>query len=92
MQQQLKNHEKFYMIMIDFDQWGELNHNPNTPYIPGQPYRTLIVSGTGEGNTNALLNLTKHQRTEIEKIYLYINPLECQKKVKIKKFQSFNGR
>ena len=40
----------------------EINHTPNWPYIPG----------LGSGKTNVLLNLIKHQRPHIDKIYLYV--------------------
>ena len=32
-------------------------HNPNWPEIPDNPYRLLVVGGSGFGKTNALLNL-----------------------------------
>ena len=45
-------------------------HNPNWPEVPEDPYRILIVRGSGFGNTNALLNLTNNE-PDIDKIYLY---------------------
>ena len=36
-------------------------HNEKWPYIPGHPYRILIIGGSGSGKTNALLNLIKEQ-------------------------------
>ena len=57
----------------------EINHNPNWPYIPDHPYRILIISGSGSGKTNVLLNLIKHQRPDIDKIYLYVkNTIESK--------------
>ena len=47
-----------------------INHNPNWSYIPDHPYRILIVGGSGSGKTNLLLSLVKHQRADIDKIYL----------------------
>ena len=44
-------------------------HNPNWPEVPEDPYRILIVRGSGFGNTNALLNLTNNE-PDIDKIYL----------------------
>ena len=38
--------------------------------IPDRPYKILIISGSGSGKTNALLNLTNNQ-LDIDKIYLY---------------------
>ena len=60
-----------------YDQSVEINHNSNWPYIPDHPYRTLIFGGSGSGKTNVLLNLIKHQRPDIGKIYLDIkDPFE----------------
>ena len=38
--------------------------------IPGHPYRTLIIGGSGSGKTNLLLNLIENQ-PDIDNIYLY---------------------
>ena len=35
----------------------------------------LIIRGSGPGKTNALLNLIKHQRPDIDELYLYIKVL-----------------
>ena len=45
--------------MKNYDQLVEIGHNLNWPFIPDHPYRILIISGTGSGKTNALLNLIK---------------------------------
>ena len=57
-------------MMKNYDESVEINHNPNYPYIPEHPYRILIIGGSGRGKTNVLLNLIKHQRPDIDKIYL----------------------
>ena len=57
------------------DQSVEINHNPNCLYILDHPYRILIVGGSGSGKTDVLLNLIKHQRPDIDKIYLYVKDL-----------------
>ena len=49
-------------------------HNENWPYIPDHPHRILIISGSGSGKTNTLLNLINEQR-DIAKIYLYSKDL-----------------
>ena len=38
----------------------EKNYNPNRPYISDHCYGILIISGSGSGKTNVLLNLIKH--------------------------------
>ena len=57
----------------------EINYNLNWPYIPDHSYRILIIGGSGSGKTNVLLNLVKHQRPDIKKIYLYVkDPFESK--------------
>ena len=64
-------------MMKNYDESVEINHNRNWLYIPDHPYRILIIGSSGSGKTNVLLNLIKHQRPDIDKIYLYIKyPLE----------------
>ena len=67
--------------MINFDDYTNENiieHNSKWPYIPDQPYRILIISGSGSGKTNALLNLINNQ-PDIDKIYLYAkDPYEAK--------------
>ena len=54
-------------------------HNLNKLYISYQLYRILIIGGSGSGKTNVLLNLIKHQRPDIDKIYLYVkDPFESK--------------
>ena len=54
--------------MKNYDESVEINHNSYWPYISDHPYRILIIGGLGLGKTNALLNLKKHQRPDIDKI------------------------
>ena len=70
-------------MMKNYDQWVEINHNPNWPYIPDHPYRILIIGGSGSGKTNVLLNLIKHQRPDP----LYIKD-PCESKYELR----INGR
>ena len=58
-------------MMKKYDQSVERNHNPNRPYIPDYPYGILIIGDSGSDKTNVLLNLIKHQRRDIGKIYLH---------------------
>ena len=56
--------------MINFDEYTNENiieHNSKWPYIP-DPYRILIIGGSGSGKTNELLNLINNQ-LDIDKIY-----------------------
>ena len=59
-------------MMKNCHQSVKINHNPNCPYIPDHPYRILVIDGSGSGKANTLLNLIKHQRPDIDKIYLYV--------------------
>ena len=54
--------------MKTYDQSFEINHNPNWPYIPDNPYRIWIIGGSGSGKTNVLLDSIRHQRADIDKI------------------------
>ena len=50
--------------MITFDDLQNENkteHNLKWPCIPDDPYRILIIRGSGSGKTNALLNLINNQ-------------------------------
>ena len=50
--------------MINFDEYVNENitkHSKSWPYIPDNPYRILIIGGSGSGKTNALLNLIENQ-------------------------------
>ena len=63
--------------MISFDEYTNKNnkkHNPNWPYIPDHPCRTLIIGGSGSVKTNTLLNLIENH-PDIDKIYLYVKDL-----------------
>ena len=60
--------------MKNYDELIEINYKPNWPYIHDPIYRILIIGGSGSDKFNALLNL-KHQRPDIDKIYLYVKDL-----------------
>ena len=66
-------------MIKNFDQSVEINHNPNWPYISEHSYRILIIGGSRSGRTDVILNLIKHHRPNIDKIYLYIkDPVESK--------------
>ena len=63
--------------MINFDDYVDENktkHNKNWLHTPDDPYRILVIGGSGSGRTNALLNLIDNQ-PGIDKIYLYVKVL-----------------
>ena len=53
-------------------------NNKKWSYIPDHPYRILILSGSGSGKTNALLNLLNEQH-DIDKMYVYARDLNKPK-------------
>ena len=62
-----------------YDESVEIKHNPNWLYINDHSYRISIIDGSGSGKTNMLLKLIKHQRPDINKIYLFFNnPFESK--------------
>ena len=62
-------------IMKNYDESVEINDNP---------YRILLIGGVGSWKTNVLLNFIKHQRPNIDKIYLYVkDPLKSRHKLLI---------
>ena len=64
-------------MMKNHDQSVEINHNPNRPGIPDHLYIILTVGSSRSGRTNVLLNFIKHQRPDIDKIYLCVkDPFE----------------
>ena len=66
--------------MINLDKIVNNNneeHSEKWPYIPNDPYRILIIGGSGSGKTNALLHLINEQK-DIDKIYLYAKDLSEQ--------------
>ena len=58
------------MMMENYEESVGLNHNPDWPYIPSHTCRVLIISGSGSGKINVLLNLIKHQQPDTDKIYM----------------------
>ena len=54
------------------------NHDEKWPYIPDNPYRILIIGGSGSRKTKTLLNSINGQK-DIGKIYLYARDLSESK-------------
>ena len=67
--------------MFNFDyitKLGIKEHNPNWPEIPDNPYRILMIVGSGMKKINALLNPINLE-PGIDKIYLYAkDPYEAK--------------
>ena len=55
--------------MESYNESIEINQSPNGPYIPVNLYNILIIGGSRSGKTYVLLNLRKHQKLDIDKIY-----------------------
>ena len=60
------------MMMKNYDESVEINHNPSWPYIRGHAYRILIIDGPESGKTKVFLKLIKHNWPDVDKIYLYV--------------------
>ena len=63
--------------MINLDNIVNNNNEQNNekwPNIPDQPYRILIIGGSGSGKTNNLIHLI-NEKSNIHKIYLYAKDL-----------------
>ena len=72
----------------DYANENKIQHNLKWQYIPNQPYRILIIGGSGSGKTNALLNLINNQ-PDIDTIYLYAkDPYEAKYQFLINKRDS----
>ena len=62
-----------------YDQSAAINHNQDWLYILDHPFRISIIGCSGPGKTNALCNLTKSEKLDNEKTYLYVKgPQESQ--------------
>ena len=46
----------------------QLKHNPNWPQILDDPYRIILIGGSGSGKTNSFFNLINLQ-SDIDSIY-----------------------
>ena len=77
--------------MINFDSYVNENKtelNENWPYIPHNPYRILIIGGSGSGKISILLNFIDNQ-PDIGEIYLYAkDPYEAKYQYLINKRES----
>ena len=65
-------------IMIKFDKVTKENrqeHNQSWSQIADHPYKTLVVQRFGSGETNGLVNLIHHNKSDdfIDKISLHVS-------------------
>ena len=69
----ITNDEKPCNIFVDYEKFRwisvKINQKRNWPYISNYLYRILIMSGSRSDKSNMLLNLIKHQRPDVDKIY-----------------------
>ena len=47
---------KKWLTLITLDKKKQ-EQNPNWPQIPGDPYRIIVIGGSGSGKINSLFNL-----------------------------------
>ena len=66
---------KWNLKKIKYDQSVEINHYPNSPYLPNHTYRILIIDDSESGKTNVLLNLIKNQGPYTDNIYSNVRDL-----------------
>ena len=65
--------------MENQDESVEINPSLNWSYIRDHPNRILIIGSSRSGETKVLLNVTKHERQDIDKIFLYVkDPFESK--------------
>ena len=57
-------------------------HNLKWPYIPDHPYGILIVSGSGSGKTNPLLNFNKQTSQMLIK-YICMQKIHMKQNINI---------
>ena len=51
------------------------NYIPKWLYFPDHPWKISFIGGSGWGKNDVLLNLIKHQYTDIDKINFYVKDL-----------------
>ena len=77
----LRKYVKSFLKIISFNDVTKetiKQHNLDWLHIPDQPCKILIISGSGSGKTNALLELVNDQ-ADIDKICLYAkDPCEAK--------------
>ena len=71
--------------MKNYDESVDITHNQNSLYIPDYLYRILILGFSRSSTANVLLNLIKHQKPDVDKIYLHLkDPIESKYQLLIK--------
>ena len=65
-----KNQDTKRLTLIMLRRENKAQHNLKWPFILDHSFRVLILSSSGSGKINTLLNLINHQ-PNIDKMYLY---------------------
>ena len=66
--------------MKNYDKSIEINRIPNWSYIPDHLYRNLIIYGLGSDKTIVLMNLIKHQRSNVKK-FIYFSSIHLDQSI-----------
>ena len=67
-------------MMKNYDKSIEINRIPNWSYIPDHLYRNLIIYGLGSDKTIVLMNLIKHQRSNVKK-FIYLSSIHLDQSI-----------
>ena len=67
-------------MMKNYDKSIEINRIPNWSYIPDHLYRNLIIYGLGSNKTIVLMNLIKHQRSNVKK-FIYLSSIHLDQSI-----------
>ena len=62
-------------MVKNYDESIKVNDKPNQSYFPDHLYKILIIGFSRSVKTNTLKSLIKHQRSDVDKAYLYIKDL-----------------
>ena len=70
------------MMVKNSDESVDINYNLNWSYVIDHPYSILITGASVSGNDNVLLNFVKHQRSDIDKNYIYTSKIHSNQRIK----------
>ena len=58
-----KNHDEFQIMIKNYDELVEMNHNPNCPDFSYHAYMIVIIGGSASGKFNVLTTLKNASTT-----------------------------